>query len=322
VKQPQVADNDDGDVFAGPGDRVSLDVVRGLRQASLPARTVIKSGQYALLMNAPIPVQGLTPALNGRSALFQIKTSGKVYAAVLAAFESDRDAPPSLSRWLDLLFGGDLAGPREALPSTPGTVPVIYGRVAGVAIGSTWKSTVTDSGSRNLSIPDPGSAYSYPISTVERGTLGTEQVQSAVLTVKEPGTAHAAHGNYGVKYDITLPLFNPFGSFQCVDVLFQTPLKKIDASGGLPFYQSPPARVFFRGTVKLRYQDDRGLLRTQLIHLVQNQGSQSRPLLSLRLSKLEVRPVRIELVYPADCTPPQVITVRNKTCVDCAQLVP
>ena len=41
-----------------------------------------------------------------------------------------------------------------------------------------------------------------------RRTLGTGQVQTGELSRFYPGTAWAAHGNYGVEYDLTLPLVN------------------------------------------------------------------------------------------------------------------
>lgn len=49
---------------------------------------------------------------------------------------------------------------------------------------------------------------SWPISSLERGRLGSGQVQTALLKRRYPETAWAAHGNYGIEYDLTLPLLN------------------------------------------------------------------------------------------------------------------
>ncbi|MBA3924656.1 MAG: DUF3370 family protein, partial [Nostocaceae cyanobacterium] len=86
IALPPQIDNQDGKVFAGPGDRVMNDVLRGQRQAGFPDKLVIPPGQSQLLLNLPIPVKTLTPPLNGRSTLARLQSNGKVYAASLAMY--------------------------------------------------------------------------------------------------------------------------------------------------------------------------------------------------------------------------------------------
>jgi hypothetical protein len=156
-----------------------------------------------------------------------------------------------------------------------------------------------------------GKAFSYGLSTVERGTFGTGQIQSAPMVTRYPDTAYAAHGNYGIQYSLTLPLYNPTDDCQIVAILFQTPLKSDEKSAALKFNNPPPQRVFFRGTVRVRYQDDKGNPQTRFVHLVQFQGQQSDPLVELNLEAKTSRWVQVDFIYPPDATPPQVLTVKT-----------
>jgi hypothetical protein len=176
-----------------------------------------------------------------------------------------------------------------------------------------WQAQISDTPDKGLklSIPQPGQAFSYVLSTVERGTLGTGQVQSAPMLVRYPDTAYQAHGNYGIQYSLNLPLYNNSNQPRTVTVALQTPIKRDQPTGSLSFNQPPPARVFFRGTVRLRYQDDQRVPQTRYIHLVQQQGQQGEPLVMLTLSSQDTRLVQLDFLYPPDATPPQVLTVRT-----------
>lgn len=66
VDLPSYLDNRFGTVFAGPGSRITSDVLRGYRQGILPAAIEIPAKQSRMLMNLPIPVGNVTPASNGR----------------------------------------------------------------------------------------------------------------------------------------------------------------------------------------------------------------------------------------------------------------
>ncbi|MBW4610000.1 MAG: DUF3370 domain-containing protein [Hassallia sp. WJT32-NPBG1] len=320
IQLPSIIDNSLGKIFAGPGDRAMTDVLRKLRQPILPAQIVIPPGQSQMLLNQPIPVKELTPPLNGRSTLIHLRSNGTVYAASLAMFapvNSDgSERSPSLQEWQNLLNNGDLSGPRDKIPTPPENIgkPIIYGRVAGVAQGSEWKALLVDRPqAKYLTIPQPGQAFSYPLSTVPGGSLGTNQIQSAPMLVRYPDTAYRAHGNYGIKYSLKLPLYNNTQSQRIVTISMQTPLKEDKlVNRGLRFLSTPGPQVFFRGTVQLRYKDGQGKPQTKLTHLVQKRGQQGEALAVLNLKPGDRNDVEVDLLYPPDATPPQVLTVTTR----------
>jgi len=318
IELPSQVDNSAGTVYAGPGDRAMSDVLRSRRQADFPAQLVIPPQQSQLLLNLPIPVRTLEPPINGRSTLMRLRSDGTVYAASLAHYApvtpDGNERAPTLEEWQQLLDKGELAGPRDRVPTPPEatTGNIIYGRVAGVAQGSEWQAQLVDSPAvQSLNIPQPGQAFSYPLSTVPRGTFGTGQIQSARMLVRYPDTAYLANGNYGVQYSLTLPLVNPTNDTQTVALTIQTPLKEDQSQQGLRFLEPPAKQVFFRGTVQIRYNDDAGLPRTRYVHLVQQRGQQGEPLVTLKMPPLNQRLVQVDFLYPPDATPPQVLTVRT-----------
>ncbi len=315
---PPVVENSDGDVFAGPGSRVMNDVLRDRRSPEFPIRFTIPPGEYQMLMNLPIPVATLDPPLNGRSTLVRLRSEGTVYAASLALLARQNpdgsDRPPTLSEWVNLLETGDLVTPRDRPPSIPDAPgQVIYGRVAGVASGSRWAVRLGDRPSAlDLTIPPPGEAIAYPVSTLPLGRLGSGQVQSAPLLARYPDTAYQAHGNYAIEYNLSIPLHNDTATPQQVSVSFQTPIKEDTLSqNGLRFFATEQPQTFFRGTVRVRYVDDRGLPRTRYVHLAQRRGQQGEPLTLLTLPAGGRRLVRVTFLYPPDATPPQLLTIRT-----------
>jgi len=313
-------ENPDGDVFAGPGSRVASDILRGRQRLGLPPVVTIPPGEEVLLLNAPIPVATLEPPLNGRSTLMRLRSNGTVYVASLAMLaptsDSGEERPPTLDEWRSLLQTGRLSEPRDR-PPTPFDVTgeFRYGRVAGVSIGSRWQATLADTADQQfLNIPPLGTATSFGLSTLVRGQQGTGQVQSAPMAVRYPDTAYQAHGNYGVEYDLLLPLHNPTDAEQQVIVRLQTPIKEDTLSQeGLRFFNPLPTSTFFRGTVEVRYQDDDGRFQTQYYHLVQRRGDLGEPLVQLAIAPGQRRPVRVRFIYPADSTPPQVLTIQTIT---------
>ncbi|HZG41046.1 MAG TPA: DUF3370 family protein, partial [Nodosilinea sp.] len=80
---------------------------------------------------------------------------------------------------------------------------------------------------------------------------------------------------------------------------------------GLRFRRPPEDRVFFRGTVRLKFKNQMGLERTHYVHLVQRRGQEAEALLRLNIPAEARQDLEIDLVYPPDATPPQVITVLN-----------
>ena len=260
-----IVDNAAGNVYAGPGDRATNDVLRSRRQASWPSTLTIPANGYQLLLNAPIPVKEYDPPINGRSTLARLRSNGPVYMASLAMFgkasTGGEDKAPSLEDWTELLKSSNVAGPRDKAPTPPGeTGKLIYGRVAGVAQGSIWNANIFDpqSSDYTLAIPNRGDSYSYPLSTVDQGTFGTGQIQSAKILKRYDDTAYAAHGNYGIEYRLNLPLKNETDQPQKVSVTFQTALKTDEPKAGLEFRNPPANRTFYRGTVRVRYQDKFG----------------------------------------------------------------
>ncbi|WP_299410555.1 DUF3370 domain-containing protein [Acaryochloris sp. IP29b_bin.148] len=340
---PQVS-NDLGKVFSGPGGRVVDQILRGRRQTHWPPVIYLRPGQSKMLINLPIPVPSLStskkpvrgpkakkstalattllrktaPSSNTRSTLAHLQSDGPVYVAsmaMLAPLNADgTEKIPTKKDWEALLLNGALLSPRDKPPSplNQQATPFFYGRVAGVSRGSRWKAQLTDDAtSQQLTIPKPGRSFAYGLSTLQRGTFGTAQVQSAPMLVRYPDTAYLSHGNYGVHYDLTLPLFNPTQQARRVDIAIQTPLKHDRKEAGLNFWRSKSAPVFFRGTVRVRYKDDEGNSQLRYFHLVQKQGQKSQSLVTLKLKPEERRLVTVDYVYPPDATPPQVLTVKT-----------
>ncbi|MFQ4138648.1 DUF3370 domain-containing protein [Nodosilinea sp. PGN35] len=267
----------------------------------------------------PRPIAPRPIPSNGRTAMMYLSSSGPVHVASLARYAdlmpNGNERVPSLQDWLQVLKQGNLAGPRDIPPSDPETYRFgrfYYGRVAGVAKGSSWKATLTDSPDADvLTIPAPGNAFSYVISSVDRNTFGTGQIQSAPMVARYPDTAYRAHGNYGVRYSLKLPFYNNRGVEQAITLKFQTPMRDEELVQGLRFRRPPEDRVFFRGTVRLKFKNQMGLERTHYVHLVQRRGQEADALLKLNIPAEARQDLEIDLVYPPDATPPQVITVLN-----------
>ena len=313
---PNYTLNNDGAMYRGPGDRAMLDILRGRRQAIFPAQIVIPPKQSQMLMNIPIPVKELDPPLNGRSGLSRLRSDGKVYIATLSLYArlnpDGTERAPNLEEWENILKKGELAKPRDVIPTPPDLTEGAfeYSRVAGIQMGSQWFGRLTDSDrSEDLSIPKRGESYSYGLSLLQYGTMGTGQVQTAPIKVRYPDTAYSAHGNYGVQYNLTLPLQNPTSETQTVILSFQNPIKYDKPVGGLQFFEPLPDDVFFRGSVRTRFRDDKGLAQTRYVHLVMRRGERGKSLVTLTMPPSDRRVVQFDFLYPADATPPQVLTV-------------
>lgn len=309
-------ENPHGEVFSGPGIRAVDTVLRGQRQPDFPATLVISPQQNKMLFVLPIPVRGLEPPVNGRSMFMKLESDGEVYLASLAMFAKKNgdgsDRAPTLSEWQELLDTSNLAMPRDKTPTPLDRVggQLIYSRVAGVQEGSSWQAQLVDGGKEVLTIPETGDRISYAISTLRGGRLGTEQIQAAKMLVRYPDTAYESHGNYGVYYDLTLPLYNPSDRDRTVAITLANPIKEDKLSkSGLRFRQPPLDFPFFRGTVRLRYVDEGGKPVTRYLHLWQRSGQIVDPLLTLSLKAKETRSLRVDFFYPPDSTPPQVLTI-------------
>lgn len=306
-------------VFSGPGSRVVGDMLQGKRQDIFPPVITIAPGESAMVLNHPIPIRELEPPINGRSTLAHLESSGPVYVASLAQYvelnEDGTETPPSVASWEALLASGELSGPRDRTPAPlplEEGVQLIYGRVAGVSEGSQWEAIVSDINTPDeiLTVPSPGEAFSYGISLLYEGRMGTGQNQSAEMLVRYPDTAYQSHGNYGVRYSLELPLYNSTDAPKTVTVALQTPLKEDELSeGGLRFLEPPAPQTFFRGPVQVRFKNDRGLPEVRNIHLVMRRGQMGSPLAELTIAPGDIRTVEVDLLYPPDSTPPQILTV-------------
>ncbi|MDB9525249.1 DUF3370 domain-containing protein [Oscillatoria sp. CS-180] len=290
--------------------------------ATLPPGSVLP-GQISNYTDDPVasiaPTSGGRPLpSNGRSLLLHLSSDAPVYAATLAMYAprtlQGQERAPTLQEWLLLLVNGDLAGPRDIPPTDPEGYDnqgrFFYGRVAGVARGSQWEAVLEDEPAVNrLTIPEPGDAVSYVLSTVDHNTFGTEQIQSAPMLARYSDTAYRAHGNYGIHYRIKLPLYNDSSADQAVILRLQTPLQDETILYGLRFLRNPADRIFFRGTMRISYQSDSGQEQTRYMHVVQRQGEEGEPILRLNLPPDARRDVTVEFIYPPDATPPQVLTI-------------
>lgn len=325
-QQPAMSENPKGEIYSGPGIRAVDDVLRGKRHSEFPETLEIGPGESQMLMSLPIPVKGLERPVNGRSSFMRLKvrhqtddsSSASIYLASLAQYgkmqPDGKERSPTLEEWQQLLDEGSLAQPRDKIP-TPleqTTGQLIYSRVAGIQKGAKWSADLVDEGKDSLTIPDRGKGISFPISTVRAGTLGTKQVQAAPLIVRYPDTAYESHGNYGVHYDLQIPLFNATDETQTVTVTLETPFKEEKLSkNGLIFRQPPLDFPFFRGTVRLRYEDEQGKTVIKYLHLWHRRGQIVDPLIKLKLNPKSSRFVRVDFRYPPDATPPQVVTIKT-----------
>lgn len=305
IKLDAVLDNKHGKIHAGPGDRVGLDQLRNKKQRGWHRRIGLDPGELKVVYQLPLK--------NGRTGALRIETDGPVYLASLAASAREksfgREAKPTLDDWKSTL-NLPLAHPRDKTPTLPGAHGnLIFGRVAGVQAGTSWQAYLSNDLDKTRLSLKPGETISFPISTVIGGTHGTKQVQAAPMLVRYPDTAYAAHGNYGLLYELTVPIYNAGDGTLTAGISVQTPLKDWNKSDSLQFFETPPNKIFFRGTVKFDWIDEKGKHQKKLIHLVQKQGQQSPPLIEVPLSSGQQVNVQCSLIYPADCTPPQVLTI-------------
>ncbi len=294
-------------VWAGPGSRVATELLARQRSPEIPASWTLQPGAPSTLLVLPLPVRGLDPLLNGRNLQLRLDSSGPISLATLAAF-GPNSSPPPAGTWSELLDGG--LSPKEHQPTPRGAKgKLVYSRVSGVQIGSVWRGTITSPGQHWLSAA--AAPISWPIASLEQGSLGTGQVQTAELKALYPGTAWAAHGNYGVEYDLTIPLRNTGASPVQLQLALESPLKHNQPLGGLRFNSQPSRAVMFRGTVEVSGLDGPGGRPSarQGFHLVQRAGEQGPALGTVSLAPGAQRSLRVRLIYPADATPPQVLSL-------------
>ncbi|MXY19387.1 MAG: DUF3370 domain-containing protein [Synechococcus sp. SB0676_bin_10] len=291
-----------GAIYAGPGSRVAGALVRGDSTPGLPASWRLPPHSTQTLLLLPIPTSYLDPPVNGRTTQLRLHSSGPVSLAMVAALQ---DGPPRLSTLLGLLDGP--LSPKGHQPTPPGHAGgIVYSQVSGVQRGARWLARLTDPGSDALSV---GSVpVGWPVSALVGGTMATGQVQTAPLVAFYPGTAWAAHGNYGVEYHLTLPLLNDTPEPVTLQLALESPQEREPPGGVVSLAAaSPNAPVRFRGPVAVQGLD--GSPGERVFHLVQRRGQPGPLLGAITLAPGEDRTVVVRLVYPADATPPQVLSL-------------
>ncbi|MBA3993336.1 MAG: hypothetical protein C0469_07395 [Cyanobacteria bacterium DS2.3.42] len=155
-------------------------------------------------------------------------------------------------------------------------------------------------------------SLAFPLCSLDRGTFGTGQIQSANLVVRYADTAYAAHGNYAVEYRMQFPLYNPAPTPVRVSFSLDTPVKTDQLKDNLTYFEPPAKNTFFRGTVLVQYLSDKGEKTRKYVHLVETRGTKSEELFNITLKPKGRRTVQFSMFYPPDATPPQVVTLSSK----------
>ena len=291
-----------GAIYAGPGSRVAGALLRGRHTADLPSSWQLPPRSTQPLLLLPVPTTHLDPPVNGRTTQLWLHSSGPVSLAMVAVLQ---DEPPDLSTLLEVLDGP--LSPKGHQPTPPSQSDgIVYSRVSGVQRGGRWQARLTDPGRAVLSVRS--APVGWPISALVGGTMTTDQVQTAPLQTFYPGTAWAAHGNYGVEYHLTLPLLNDTLEPVTLQLALESPQEREPQAGVVSLVApSPNTPVRFRGPVAVQGLD--GPPRERVFHLVQRRGQPGPLLGTVTLAPGEERTVVVRLLYPADATPPQVLSL-------------
>ncbi|MNX94079.1 hypothetical protein D3C86_1262980 [compost metagenome] len=300
-------DDPTGAIYAGPGDRVATEFLHGL--TSQDSRTVGPNTSALLATWAISP--DATAGRNERSTLLHMESDGPVYLTEVAVLAPPNQVP-DLGTVLAALNAKRLAGPRDTAPTAydPAQPPTggafRYGRVGGISQGDRWTGTLF--GPDGAALPAPGERVGFPIASVVLNHLGTGQVQSAKMRKRYPDTAYQAHGNYGVTYDLTIPLDNPEDAPRTFTLGLSSPLKRQEGAP-LSFASPEGRRIHFRGQVRLDWQDEKGVTQTRFRHLVLHDGEDLGPFETITVPERSRIEARLTLIYPADCTPPQMLMI-------------
>lgn len=316
---PGFMPNPMGLIYTGVGDRVATEIVAG---KGFDKESVLEIAPYSsqLVYNLPIPTQvAIPPALNGRSTLMYFQSDGPVYLSHLAAFATKSGStftPPTQADYQALLDAHQYAGPRETTPTEydpadpPPQEALRYGRVSGISQGLHWKGQLWQ-GTRILERPAVGQRVAYPISSTYLKRFGTTQNQSGSMFRRNRDTAYQATGNYGVHYELQIPLHNTGPEFASYSLAINHPAKMNGtAQAAEMLYLYPPNKqVMFRGSVRLRWTDEYNQKQDQLTHLLLRDGDESQPLAMITVPPKTNYDLKLDLVYPADATPPQLLSI-------------
>lgn len=307
-----LVDDPAGETFAGPGARVATDLVHG-RSPLAPASWTLAPGETRALLTLPVPTttRGV-PNRNGRSGIYRMATDAPIRLAEVALRGHAASAPDGTA--LQAVWdAGTLAAPRDAAPTLydPATPPTSgafrYGRVGGVSVGARWAGSLA--GAETLL---PGQRVGWPIASVVLNTVGTRQIQAPAMARRYPDTAVQAQGSYGVAYGLKLPLANPDAAPRRYAIALVSPQKVSETQPGPPRFLSPPGtRVVFRGPMRVDWREAGGTARHAAAHLVLHEGEEGLPFATLTVPAGGRLDAEVSLIYPADCTPPQLLTVKR-----------
>jgi hypothetical protein len=306
-----------GAFWAGPGDRVATDLLHG-RSPLVPQTCVLRPRSTRLLLDLPVPTDvAVPPPVNGRTTMLRLEASGRVHLSEVAAFAppdgSGGFRPLKQADFEAVLATGRRAGPPEPpatdyAPTGPVPAGFRYGRVGGVTVGDGWRGDLT----RAVASLEAGQRLGVPIASVHLGRLGTARSQSAPVRLRYPEAARAGHGNYGVTYVLDLVLHNPDMRPRAYALRLSHPLRVAGKGADqAAVYTSPPEpAVTFRGPVRV---DDIGDARraSRYTHVVLRRGQLPPPFEVAGIAGKATRALRLTLIYPADATPPQLLTVER-----------
>ncbi len=291
-----------GPIYAGPGSRVAGTLVQGHSTPNLPSSWNLPANTIQPLLVLPIPTTHLEPPINGRTTQLRLHSSAPISMATVVKLQ---DEPPGLQTILGLLDGPLSPKDHQATPPDH-QGGIVYSRVSGVQRGARWQGHLVDQGRDVFSVRS--APVGWPISALVGGTMTTAQVQTAPLASFYPGTAWAAHGNYGVEYHLTLPLANDTTEPVRLQLALESPQDKEPQSGVLNLVETTSQTpVRFRGPVAVQGLD--GPQRERFFHLVQRRGQPGPLLGTITMAPGEERTIVVRLIYPADATPPQLLSL-------------
>lgn len=313
-------------IYAGPGDRVATELTAGkvlMQNLSFKVPPGTSQLIYSQPINTDVPVlspqkDGTTLAVNGRSILLVCQSNGPLYLSSLA-WVAKRDGesfvPPTLDDYRSLLNAGKFAGRHEPASiydeKNPPKGAFFYGRVAGVSPGVSWSGKLWE-GERAAEIPGPGEKVGYPIATTYVKRFGTGQNQSGAMIRRYSDSPPENHGNYGVDYQLEIPFSNKSQAPQTYTLSLTEPLNP-NLPAGQPaemVYTDPPNPTWmFRGSIRLRWRDAAGKLQDQLTHLGLHNGRLAPPFARITVPPGKSYTAQLSLIYPADATPPQLLTI-------------
>ncbi|MGE3725116.1 MAG: DUF3370 family protein [Candidatus Sericytochromatia bacterium] len=312
-----IQNNDSGQIFAGAGDRLSLAWLRGENTIE-PRAVQLPAHAHRVLLLEAVPTNPLWVLQqdNALSGLFQFQSEDPVYLSTLA-WVSQTGEPPQEKDLIQMLESGLAAGPEEA-PATayisgqpPPRGVFRYGRVAGIGNGSEWQ------GQLNPLPVEVGERVGFPIASVYLKRLGTQQNQSAPLHKRVSETAIESHGNYGLKYSLKAQLHNPDTRPRRYAIYLHNPLE-VRLQPDLPhqaeaiFQTSRSAAVRFRGSLLLSWKvDSADKIEESLMHQILHEGEEAGALKIFELPAQSSSELKIELVYPPDATPPQLLELQR-----------